>query len=157
MEHSVETVSPVQRKITVSVPAADVDRAIDKAVRRFGADLILPGFRKGKVPAKVLEKRFGNEIYARATDTLVNEAIAEILDKEKLHPMSRIQFEGEGSQAARGKDFSFGFSFEVLSDDIKLPEIFPLWKLTWKTPKCCPPSWMKSPAGCSVPWRIWKM
>ncbi len=122
MEHSVETVSPVQRKITVSVPAADVDRAIDKAVRRFGADLILPGFRKGKVPAKVLEKRFGNEIYARATDTLVNEAIAEILDKEKLHPMSRIQFEGEGSQAARGKDFSFGFSFEVLSDDIKLPE-----------------------------------
>ena len=51
MEHSVETVSPVQRKITVSVPAADVDRAIDKAVRRFGADLILPGFRKGKVPA----------------------------------------------------------------------------------------------------------
>lgn len=59
-----------------------------KAIRRFGADLTLPGFRKGKVPAKVLEKRFGDEIYARAADALVNDAIAEILDKEKLHPMS---------------------------------------------------------------------
>lgn len=122
MEHSVETVSPVQRNITASVPAADVDRAIDKAIRRFGADLTLPGFRKGKVPAKVLEKRFGGEICARAADALVNEAIEEILDKEKLRPMSRIRFEGEAAQAERGKDFSFGFSFEVLPADIKLPE-----------------------------------
>lgn len=122
MEHSVENVSPVQRKITVTIPAADAAGAIDKAIRRFGADLTLPGFRKGKVPAKVLEKRFGDEIYARAADALVNDAIAEILDKEKLHPMSRIRFEGDAPQAARDKDFSFAFGFEVLSDDIRLPE-----------------------------------
>ena len=122
MEHSVENVSPVQRKITVTIPSADAAGAIDKAIRRFGADLTLPGFRKGKVPAKVLEKRFGDEIYARAADALVNDAIAEILDKEKLHPMSRIRFEGDAPQAARDKDFSFAFGFEVLSDDIRLPE-----------------------------------
>ena len=122
MEHSVENVSPIQRKITVTVPAADVTAAIDKAVRRFGADLSLPGFRKGKVPAKVLEKRFGDEIRARATDELVNDAITEILDREKLHPMSRVQLEGEVSPVARDTDLSFTFGFEVLSDDIKLPE-----------------------------------
>ena len=111
MEHSVETVSPVQRKITVSVPAADVDRAIDKAVRRFGADLILPGFRKGKVPAKVLEKRFGNEIYARATDTLVNEAIAEILDKENYQGVAVVNYTDRETPFTRiieHKHFEFG-------------------------------------------------
>ena len=70
----------------------------------------------------MLEKRFGDEIRARATDELVNDAITEILDREKLHPMSRVQLEGEVSPVARDTDLSCTFGFEVLSDDIKLPE-----------------------------------
>ncbi len=55
MEHSIEVVSPVARKISVTVPAAGVNAVLDSTVRGFGANLSLDGFRKGKVPARVIE------------------------------------------------------------------------------------------------------
>lgn len=119
MEHSIEVVSPVERKISVTVPAAGVNAIIDAAIRQYGAGLSLDGFRKGKVPARVIEKRFPEEIAARASDTLVNMQVQTILEKEDLNPITRIQF--DGGQVERDKDFSFSFSFEVLPE-IKLPE-----------------------------------
>lgn len=123
MEHSIEVVSPVQRKISVTVPAAGVNAVIDSAIRNYGANLTLDGFRKGKVPARVIEKRFPEEIIARATDSLVNMQVSAILEKEDLNPVNRIEFEsGENPQVARDQDFSFSFSFEILPDNIQLPE-----------------------------------
>lgn len=123
MEHSIEVVSPVQRKISVTVPAAGVNAIIDSAIRNFGANLSIDGFRKGKVPAKVIEKRFPEEIISRATDSLVNMQVSAILEKEDLNPVNRIEFDGgENPQVARDQDFSFSFLFEILPDSIQLPE-----------------------------------
>ena len=123
MEHSIEVVSPVARKISVTVPAAGVNAVLDSTVRGFGANLSLDGFRKGKVPARVIERRFPEEIVSRATETLVNGQVSEILEKEGLNPISRIEFDsGDARQVERAQSFSFTFSFEVLPDSIELPE-----------------------------------
>lgn len=123
MEHSIEVVSPVARKISVTVPAAGVNAVLDSTVRGFGANLSLDGFRKGKVPARVIERRFPEEIVSRATENLVNSQVSEILEKENLNPINRVEFEsGDAAQVERGKDFSFTFSFEILPDSIRLPE-----------------------------------
>ena len=123
MEHSIEVVSPVARKISVTVPAAGVNAVLDSTVRGFGANLSLDGFRKGKVPARVIERRFPEEIVSRATETLVNGQVSEILEKEGLNPISRIEFDsGDARQVERDQSFSFTFSFEVLPDSIELPE-----------------------------------
>lgn len=119
MDHTIENVSELQRKVSLTVPAAGVNAMIDSAVRRFGADLALDGFRKGKVPAKVVEKRFPSEITDQATDALVNMQISRILEQENINPISRIQF--DGGKVSRDEDFSFSFSFEVLPA-IALPE-----------------------------------
>ncbi|WP_295636369.1 trigger factor [uncultured Mailhella sp.] len=120
MAHSIEVVSPVSRKISVTVPAEEVNAALSAAAREVGASVTLPGFRKGKAPASVIEKRFAGEVISRATETLVERRVADILKEEDLKPLSRLDY--EGGQITRGQDLSFSFSFETLPDDIKLPE-----------------------------------
>lgn len=120
MAHSIEVVSPVSRKISVTVPAEEVNAALNAAAREVGASVTLPGFRKGKAPVSVIEKRFAGEVVSRATETLVERRVADILKEEDLKPLSRLDFEGE--QITRGKDLTFSFSFETLPDGIKLPE-----------------------------------
>ncbi len=119
MDHTIEELSPVKRKISISVPAAGVNAILDATIRNFGQDLSLDGFRKGKVPPKVIESRFGEEIINRATDTLVNMQVSSLLEEKNINPITRIQFEGE--KIARDTDFSFSFSFEILPE-IPLPE-----------------------------------
>lgn len=119
MSHSIEVVSELSRKVSVVVPAEEVNAALNAAAREVGASLTIPGFRKGKAPVSVIEKRLPEEVYGRATEVLVERRVAEILKEEDLKPMSRLAFEGE--QVARNKDLSFSFTFETLPD-VKLPE-----------------------------------
>ena len=120
MAHSIEVVSPVSRKISVTVPAEEVNAALSAAAREVGASVTLPGFRKGKAPVSVIEKRFAGEVLSRASETLVERRVADILKEEDLKPLSRLDYNGD--QIVRGKDFSFSFSFETLPDGIRLPE-----------------------------------
>ena len=120
MAHSIEVVSPVSRKISVTVPAEEVNAALNAAAREVGASVTLPGFRKGKAPVSVIEKRFAGEVISRATESLVERRVADILKEEDIKPMSRLDY--EGGQIVRGQDLSFSFSFETLPDDVKLPE-----------------------------------
>ena len=119
MSHSIEVVSPVSRKISVTVPAEEVNSALTAAAKAVGAGVTLPGFRKGKAPAAVIEKRLTAEVYARASETLVNQKVADILEQENLKPLSKLDFDGD--PIARGKDLVFSFAFETLPD-IALPE-----------------------------------
>ena len=120
MAHSIEVVSPVSRKISVTVPAEEVNAALNAAAREVGASVMLPGFRKGKAPVSVIEKRFAGEVLSRASETLVERRVADILKEEDIKPLSRLDYNGD--QITRGKDFNFSFSFETLPDDIRLPE-----------------------------------
>ena len=62
MSHSIEVVSELSRKISVTVPAEDVNAALNAAAREVGASLTVPGFRKGKAPVSVIEKRLPEEV-----------------------------------------------------------------------------------------------
>ena len=119
MSHSIEVVSPVSRKIIVSVPAEEVNAALSAAAKEVGAGVTLPGFRKGKAPASVIEKRLTAEVYSRASESLVNKQVEQILAQENLKPLSRLEFDGD--PIARGKDLNFNFTFETLPE-IALPE-----------------------------------
>ncbi|MGB0143088.1 MAG: trigger factor, partial [Luminiphilus sp.] len=59
MQVSVETTSGLERKLTVAVPAAEVDGEVDKKLAEASKNVRLPGFRPGKVPMSVMKQRFG--------------------------------------------------------------------------------------------------
>ena len=72
MEYTIEELSPVKRKISIVAEASDVDDAIARSVAYYRKSVQIDGFRKGKVPASVVEKRFQDYIYQEAHQALVN-------------------------------------------------------------------------------------
>ncbi len=114
MRHTVEDLSPVKKKIVVTVPADEVNAALDRAVMQYRARVALPGFRKGKAPLPMVEKRFAQDIYSDAANEMINGNVAEILRELDLEPLSGIDFQGGDNPLLRGRDFSYTFSFEIM-------------------------------------------
>ncbi len=126
MENTIESPSSVSKKITLSLEAAEVNKYIDRAIKQISKDVQLDGFRKGKVPAKVIEKRFEKDVLDRANEQLVNTSIQNILAENKIRPISRIKFEeienNENAELKRDASFTFAISFEVLPE-IAIPNL----------------------------------
>ena len=77
MKSAVENVSPTRVKLTVEVPFEELQPALDAAYRRIAAQITVPGFRKGKVPQRVIDQRVGR---ATVLDEAINDAINTNLD-----------------------------------------------------------------------------
>ena len=75
MKSAVENLTPTRVKLTVDVTADELKPSIEKAYTTIGSQVQIPGFRKGKVPAKLIEQRFGR---AAVIQEAVNEALPEL-------------------------------------------------------------------------------
>ncbi len=73
-----------ERLLQVTVPAADVNEAKQKAARKIAGSVSLPGFRPGKAPIAMVMKKFGEAIRSEAIETLVQQAYQEVLEREQL-------------------------------------------------------------------------
>jgi trigger factor len=77
-------------ELKVEVSADRVDKAIQKAYKKVSRDIALPGFRKGKAPRRLLESRFGVEIfYDDAIDFLLNETYPEAVQESGIDPIDQ--------------------------------------------------------------------
>lgn len=115
MEFAVEAVSTTRKKVALSLTADDVNAAIAKIVAEYRKDLTLPGFRKGKVPASVVERRFGDDIRGRATSEAVNDALLKALEAESLRPLSRPETDNT-ALVEKNAPFACSLQFDVLPD-----------------------------------------
>ena len=102
------------RKLRITVPAAQVARERRQAVARIAQKVRLPGFRKGKVPSSVVEKRFGAAVDQETLERVMGEAYRQILRRENLRPITdgsihNVQYES-------GEDLTFDVGFEVRPD-----------------------------------------
>ncbi|MCR4666901.1 MAG: trigger factor [Desulfovibrio sp.] len=114
MNYSLEDVSPVVKKISITVPGAEVNGAIAGAIATYRDSVQIPGFRKGHVPASVIEQRYGKKVYAEAQENLVNVHINTILGETGLKPIGGLQTDIEPDSFKRDQDFSYSFTFEIL-------------------------------------------
>lgn len=90
MKSDVETLSPTRVRLTVEVPFEELKPSMDEAYARIAQNVTVPGFRKGKVPARIIEQRFGREA---VLEEVVNDALPKAYEKavaeHKLMPLSR--------------------------------------------------------------------
>ena len=78
MSVQVEKLEHSMAKLTVELPAEELEKAIQKAYMKQRGRISIPGFRKGKVSRQVIEKMYGQEIfYDQASDILIRESIEE--------------------------------------------------------------------------------
>lgn len=105
----VETVSPIQKRISFTVPATQVTTELDKAYRNLAKSVRLRGFRPGKAPRRVLEQRFGKSIEQEVAANLINGRFREAADEFEFFGQPTV----DKGDLARGKDFSFSITVEV--------------------------------------------
>jgi trigger factor len=108
---SVEKPAAWSRRLTITVPAERIARERKVAVERLARRVRLPGFRKGKVPASVMEKRFGQAIEQETLEKVVGDAYREAIQQEGLQPIT--QGAVDNIDYAAGADLTFNVDLEV--------------------------------------------
>ncbi|MGI9042627.1 MAG: trigger factor [Gemmatimonadaceae bacterium] len=83
----------LQRVLEVSVPAAELRGAEARAAKKYATQARLPGFRPGKAPAAMVQKRFAGPIRQEAIEALLQEAYQAVLEQEKITPASQPRVE----------------------------------------------------------------
>jgi len=81
---SVEVVSPTKKKIVAEIPAERIAAKLKEAYGELQRDAVLPGFRKGRAPQRLLEKRFGGDLKNTVKGQLVSEAYEKAVEESKL-------------------------------------------------------------------------
>ena len=93
--------------LTVEVPAAEVDKALDKAFAKVVKQINVPGFRKGKMPRPIFEKMYGVEaLYQDALEIVINSTYPVALDEAGIDPIDYPQIDGT-ENFAKGTDFTY--------------------------------------------------
>ena len=86
MDISVEDLSTVKKKISFTVPVETVDEEVTSAYKTLRREVMLPGFRPGKVPRKLLEQRFGKQIASEVSSKLISDAFDKAVEENDLTP-----------------------------------------------------------------------
>lgn len=106
--------------LTVQVDAETVNKGLDSAFKKVVKQINVPGFRKGKMPRQMFEKRFGVEsLYQDALDEILPEAYANAVDEAGIVPVDRPEIDVE--QMEKGKELIFTAKVTV-KPEVKLGE-----------------------------------
>lgn len=114
MRVSVETTSGLERKVTVALPADSLQKLIDEQVRNTAGKVELPGFRKGKVPLRVVRQRFGDKLLQDAASSLLQTSLQEAVTQEQLAPAGSMNVDIVTLDV--GKDFEYAATFEIFPE-----------------------------------------
>ncbi|MFH1262728.1 MAG: trigger factor [Pseudomonadota bacterium] len=111
MQVKVDSVSAVEKKLSVSIPEERVQTEIEEAFKQLSKKIAIPGFRAGKVPRTILEQRFGASVEADVYQDLVQKTVSEALTEHKLDAI-RVYDIAEPKRK-KGEGFSYVASIEV--------------------------------------------
>ena len=108
MDVKVEKLEKSMAKITVTLEPEKVDEAIVKAYHKVKNQISMPGFRKGKVPQKMIEKTYGAEVfYEDAANFMINESYPEAYDEASKEVEITSQPSVEDMDIEKGKAFTY--------------------------------------------------
>lgn len=102
------------RRLTIIVPANQVEEAYTKHINRFAKDANIKGFRRGKAPMSYITQRFGNDARQEALSEIIQQSLYKAISDEHLKPVSTPQVEPKVT--APNQPFEFVASFEVLPE-----------------------------------------
>lgn len=112
MKIDLKDLTPVRKQLAVEVDADEVAREHGAVLRRFVAQVRLPGFRQGKAPASIVRTRFAKEIEEDVRDRLLSRLYREATQEKGLRPLGDPVLEKLTHE--EGQPFRFEASFEVL-------------------------------------------
>jgi len=113
MQASVETLGNLERRVTFSLPADRLETVVSGRLREIARGAKIKGFRPGKVPTKVIEQRFGQQVRAEALDALLREGFGNAVREHSLQIAGNPRIE---PAKAEGGELAYVATFEVVPD-----------------------------------------
>ncbi|MDA3021237.1 MAG: trigger factor [Actinomycetota bacterium] len=120
MKSDIETLSPTRVKLTIEVPFEELKPSMDLAYSRIAKQVNVPGFRKGKVPARVIEQRVGRgAVLEEAVNDAVPKAYEEALRANNVKPIGRPEVDVTSMED--GQNLAFTAEVDV-RPEFELPD-----------------------------------
>ena len=121
MKNTTETLSPTRVKLTIQVPFEEFKASLDAAYKTIGSQITIPGFRKGKVPAAIVDQRVGR---SAVLDEAINSALpnwyGQALEETKIQPLSQPEI--DLAKFVDGEDIEVTAEIDV-RPEITLPDV----------------------------------
>jgi len=112
VKSAVETLDPTRVRLTVEVPFAELEPSLDTAYKRIAEQVTVPGFRKGKVPPRVIDQRIGRgAVLEEAINSALPELYGQAIQEAKLEVVGRPEV--EVTEFADGEQLKFTAEVDV--------------------------------------------
>ena len=128
MQVSIESSTGLERQLKVGVPAERVDQEVTSRLQKATKTVSIKGFRKGKVPLKVVKQHYGKGVRQEVVGEIVNSSFYEAIQQEDLKPVGQPQINDLSDK--EGEDLSYLAVFEVFPEI----ELAPLDKVSIERP-----------------------
>ena len=121
MKSSTESLSATRIKLTIEVPFEEFEPSLDEAYKTIGSQVTVPGFRKGKVPAAVVDQRVGRTVVLdEAINTVLPQWYSQAVQEQEIQPLSQPEIDLT--------KFSDGEPIEITAEldirpEIELPDV----------------------------------
>src|SRR5436190_1415627 len=121
MAANVETLGALERRVSMALPVADIDRQVDERLKKLARNVRMPGFRPGKVPLKLVTQTYGPQVRSEVLSDAVQKAFTEAVKEANLKVAGYPRIEKkEDSKDQSALEFSA--TFEIYPE-VKLGDI----------------------------------
>lgn len=107
---------PCRKHLKVSIPRSEIDRHFDDSFKSFRREAMVPGFRVGKAPRSLIQKRFRKEVAGQVKSALLMACMEQIDSEQKLNPISQPELDVEALEIPETGPLEFEFDVEVQPD-----------------------------------------
>ncbi|MGZ8197231.1 MAG: trigger factor [Burkholderiales bacterium] len=112
MQANLENLGTLERRLSVAVPMAEIDREIDTRLKKLSRTVKMHGFRPGKVPLKVVQQQYGPQVRQEVLGDALERSFGEALRQQNLRVAGYPRFEPKPLNEG-ASDFEYSATFEV--------------------------------------------
>lgn len=109
MDNTIENLSGLERRLTMAVPVAEIDKRVDERLKKIARTVRMAGFRPGKVPLKVVAQQYGPQVRSEVIGDAVEKAFADAVQGQNLRVAGYPRIEHKDSGAEGNLEFSATF------------------------------------------------
>ncbi|MFH1881925.1 MAG: trigger factor family protein, partial [Planctomycetota bacterium] len=119
---TIEEAGPCKKKVSIEIPEEVIKNATDEQYNTLRKEALVPGFRKGRAPRRLLEKRFGKDTTEQIKLKLLADASESAVKDNELQPIGELDVDFENIEMPAEGPLKFDFEVEV-RPDFDLPQL----------------------------------
>ncbi len=116
MQVTVENGEGLERRMTVELPAEDINKEVENRLKQLSRTVRMPGFRPGKVPMKILRTRYGTQVQQEVFGDKIQSSFSEAVTQQELRPAGMPKIEPDLAQGQGEARYAYTAVFDVLPE-----------------------------------------